>query len=52
MLCVKDCIIQHQARNSWIENNGDPVLAVCAELQKYKEDMLYLKKEVESLDNN
>lgn len=47
--CIRDCVIQHQARESWNSANGDPILAVRSELTKYKEDVAFLKKEIEEL---
>lgn len=42
-LCVRECIIQHQARNSWLEKNGDPVQALRAEVADLKQEIADLK---------
>jgi hypothetical protein len=41
--CINDVVIYHQARQSWIENNGDPINELKKEIAELKQELLNLK---------
>ena len=44
--CIHAVVTHSQARQSWIENNGDPVVSLREETESLREELINLKKEL------
>lgn len=42
--CVYECVLQNSARNSWIEQNGDPISLLHKDIAALKDEIKLLKQ--------
>lgn len=51
LTCISDLVIYHQAKQSWLETNGDPAILALKKIDELKQELADLKKEIQTIKN-